>query len=167
MCLKVQRGIARFAKDMPHETAVAERIRPPLEGLLGLHDFASGVGSHNTPTDSSEKTDLHRPCLPQTPNPSPKVPAKTEPNSPQSDLSRVPQKSEILPDPFLSDLPSTSASQPASSKLQSKPGKSSSELPVASPKRKERTSKRNGIQRSCTYFCASSVHSVLYLHRPP
>lgn len=43
----VQRGIARFTIDWPEEKVVSERIRAPLEGLLGWHDFLPEDGSYN------------------------------------------------------------------------------------------------------------------------
>lgn len=49
----VQRGVTRFATEMPQETAVAERIRAPLEGLMGWHDFGSEDGSYNKDAHSS------------------------------------------------------------------------------------------------------------------
>ncbi|KAE9383951.1 hypothetical protein BT96DRAFT_1008602 [Gymnopus androsaceus JB14] len=43
----VQDGIMRFTTNHPDETSVAERIRPPLDGLLGWHDVWSEDGSYN------------------------------------------------------------------------------------------------------------------------
>lgn len=43
----VQCGVTRFAREKAEETAVAERIRAPLEGFLGWHDFGSEDGSYN------------------------------------------------------------------------------------------------------------------------
>lgn len=43
----VQRGVKQWSTEMPGEKAVAERIRPPLEGLFGWHDFFSEDGSYN------------------------------------------------------------------------------------------------------------------------
>ncbi|KAE9398933.1 hypothetical protein BT96DRAFT_939744 [Gymnopus androsaceus JB14] len=58
---KVQRGITRFSKEMPGELAVAERIRPPLEGLLGWHGYWSEDGSYNSAAHTSvEQTSNER-----------------------------------------------------------------------------------------------------------
>lgn len=49
----VQRGVKQWSTEMPAEKAVAERIRPPLEGLFGWHDFFSEDGSYNELAHSS------------------------------------------------------------------------------------------------------------------
>ncbi|KAE9384251.1 hypothetical protein BT96DRAFT_950689, partial [Gymnopus androsaceus JB14] len=92
---QVQQGVARFTEQKPDETAVAKRVHPPLEGLMGWHDLWSEDGSFNSAAHSSiehgsdeEKTHITKSYKPS-----------EETEVPPSSSKR-PAQSKELPDPL-------------------------------------------------------------------